>query len=252
MGNSLSELKERALAEGSFDAYCLENIKDIHMLAKALYHSNAIEGNPITVNDTEVLLKAKHNDGNILPQEWVEGKYSLKDKCEVEDLASAFEFMYSNIDSSTLDEDFILTLHEEVCNSAQDQDPGRYKEFNNYTVHRGMQKFFTPASDVEEAMENLIDNYNSIRRRTIDDIAELTLEFIHIHPFADGNGRVSRILLNWALITNGYPPIVIEIGERDYYIKLLNDYGNSKDSSGFSNFIEDKVMEIYEKILGGS
>lgn len=248
MSLQLYELRARARESGAFHDYCTAAVTKLEMVAKNVYHSAGMEGNAFTEGDTLTLLTTIHTRNEIVTKD-LEGEYKAREINEITDLALAVEVLFENIETSCLEEDFILSLHESACGSAQDQDPGMYKTYNNYTMHRGDQKMFTPARKVAKAMEDLIEWYNSLNRKTIEDIAELKLRFIHIHPFADGNGRVSRLLLNWALITNEFPPITIEVGEKERYIELLNEYGDYGDVAPFAKFIEDKVIQVYTDIL---
>lgn len=85
--------------------------------------------------------------------------------------------------------------------------------------------------------------------KSIKDICRLKLDFIHIHPFGDGNGRVSRILLNWALISSGYIPIIIEWTEKRKYIDSMDLYGINGNSREFDRYIINKLEKQYKNMI---
>lgn len=62
-------------------------------------------------------------------------------------------------------------------------------------------------------------------------------EFVRIHPFRDGNGRTSRLIMNYQLIKNGYLPVSIPVQDRSNYCKLLDDYCANNDMEPFTNYI---------------
>ena len=112
-------------------------------------------------------------------------------------------------------------------------EPGKYKSTPNHVrVPSGKLHKFVEPEEVPVAMEKLIRWFNkeiaSSPTFITSFLTKLHHDFINIHPFDDGNGRVCRILLNYALLKLNYPPIVIKSTDRDNYITTLQkaDTGN--------------------------
>lgn len=240
----LEKNRQESLKADVFNKY-IEKVKED---AQVVYHSVRIENNTMTLNDIKILLNAIRvsNENKIHS---LKSKYSIEEVLEVSDLKNAVDFMYSHINEREVSEEFISELHAFTTFSDDTVDSGEYKTFDNYTKHKGSVKIYLPADKVYDAMYRMVEEYN-YSNKTIEDIAKLKLEFTHIHPFSDGNGRMGRLLLNWALLSNDYPPIIITEDEKSYYIQLLNEYGRTGDTSGFAKYICYKLSEVYEQMLG--
>ena len=95
--------------------------------------------------------------------------------------------------------------------------------------------------EIEKLMlwyRNEANELHPIERATI-----LHGEFVKIHPFLDGNGRTSRLLLNFELMKNGYPPIIIEKSERAIYFESLEKGSLTGDWTDFIQFVAKKCEE---------
>jgi Fic family protein len=68
-------------------------------------------------------------------------------------------------------------------------------------------------------------------------------EFVKIHPFIDGNGRTSRLLLNFELMKNGYPPIIIKNAERARYYDVLDLAHTTMNYQPFVKLVSELVIE---------
>ncbi len=101
----------------------------------------------------------------------------------------------------------------------------------------------TPAPYVKTDMQILLDWYNKNKEKLHHLILSSIFhhKFEKIHPFMDGNGRVGRILLNFILINNNYPPLIIHKKKRDKYLQALR----IADSSDLTK--ADK--EYYKKLV---
>lgn len=174
---------------------------------------------------------------------------------EVTGLQKAIE--YVNIKKNVnLTEESIEELHEIMMSEIQGLDwritPGRYRDYPVFTfeslpnnIHQ--KHFFTDHTHIEEEMNKLFYEFNyGFTRFTLEDIAEFKVRFINIHPFGDGNGRTSRLLLNWLLVLNDYVPITIEYGSRDMYIESLKGEDNIEK---FTKFIVNNLKTTYQLML---
>ena len=100
-----------------------------------------------------------------------------------------------------------------------------------------------PAPEHIEAMiDGLILEYSSVHNiHFLEKISKFHLEFEHIHPFNDGNGRIGRVLINYQLMQLGFPLIIIRDKEKDFYYGSFKEY---RDSNKKKSLIMDKVLSL--------
>lgn len=101
---------------------------------------------------------------------------------------------------------------------------GEYKQLPNEIGG----KQTTLPKDVKEEMRKLIDNYNSIKKKTLEDIVEFHKNFEDIHPFQDGNGRVGRLIMFKECLANNIVPFIIDEDLKFFYYKGLNEWYDEK------------------------
>lgn len=107
---------------------------------------------------------------------------------------------------------------------------------------------------IKEQMENLIKWYNidAEKLQPVEKAAMLHIIFVGIHPFVDGNGRTSRLLLNLELMKNGYPPVVIRNENRYKYYNALDKAhttGNNKDFLELVIEELNKTLDLYLNLI---
>ena len=136
------------------------------------------------------------------------------DEIEISGYKDALSFIHTNYVNLDIDEDLILGLHKMIEEQTNHQEAGKYKTFNNYIMEYcadGSRRIrFKPvlAKDVKAAMQQLMMAYYNARQDS--EISPLllipcfVLDFLCIHPFTDGNGRVSRLLTVLLLYLSGY------------------------------------------------
>lgn len=220
------------------------------------YNSNHIEGNTLTYGETELLLIFGETKGNHEFREYEEMKgHDLALKL-VEQLATDTE--------RNLTENFIRELNQAILKEpfykeaiTEDGQPtrrlikiGEYKSFPN-SVRLQNGEIFNYASPAETPamMSDLMNWYNTAAadktQSTAEVAAELHYRFVCIHPFDDGNGRISRLLMNYHLIKNGYPPVIIKTEDKKNYLFALHeaDTGNLK---AFKKYIAEQLVWSYE------
>nr|WP_329959317.1 Fic family protein [Paenibacillus athensensis] len=106
---------------------------------------------------------------------------------------------------------------------------------------------------VKAFMEELIHNYDhhwQTALHAVERSAYLHVEFVKIHPFIDGNGRTTRLLLNLELMKNGYPPIVIEKEDRAEYYSALDLAHTTGDHTPFVRLVTRTLDKTFDFICG--
>lgn len=189
--------------------------------------STAIEGNTLSLGDTHSILELGLT---------ISGK-PLREHHEVVGHAKAIDLIYQ-ISSTPLTKQHIFDLHKAVqLEIVMDiyAPVGAWKvekNFSNSMTSNNKPVIIEYADPVEidELMAQFIDTINHWDINTIttenahQTYAKLHLAFVHIHPFADGNGRLARLLANLPLLKTGLPPLLIDQNQRRDYITLLADY----------------------------
>lgn len=201
---------------------------------KWTYNSNAIEGNTFTLIETKVLLE----DGITI------GRKSLVDHLEIVGHSKAIEYLEDIINNEIeLTEREIKNLHSLVTKDVEGINSGAYR---NVDVYINGSKHTPPSNVIVfEKMQQLMLWYNNEGKNyhPVEKAAILHGKFVTIHPFIDGNGRTARLLLNFELMKNDYPPIIIEIEDREKYFDALEAGNLSNNWDLFTEFIKEKCEE---------
>jgi Fic family protein len=226
--DELNEKRDKGLSKE-----LLENLKK-QLLIKQVYHSNAIEGNKLSLRETELIL-----NGMVINER------PLKDEIEAKSLANATEYLYKLIDGrEPLTKRTLLELHSLIMKNIPGIEAG---QFRKEEVKIKGSKHVPPISfDVENHVDELFQwmNRNSHKFPPLVMASILHHWLTWIHPFSDGNGRVSRMFLNFFLLQKGYPEIIIKISDRDTYYNSLID----ADEGNLENIIELFTENIRESI----
>lgn len=192
------------------------------------HSSTALEGNSLTLGETSFLL----SEGLT-----ISGK-PLKDHQEVVGHARAIDRLYEVVTRGTpLREEDLFALHQSVQTNIERD---IYKPVGAWKVERNWARAVTPSGapalveyaapeDVPMLMREwlaMIEARSAVDSVTdaVRDYAELHLAFVRIHPFADGNGRMARLVANLPLLKRGLPPLLIPKESRFDYIRLLAAY----------------------------
>ncbi|HEV2498763.1 MAG TPA: Fic family protein [Terriglobia bacterium] len=204
---SVAEFRE----EGPLDSVSLAKLEE-HFRASHVYHSAGIEGNRLTLQETLFVLKEGID---------VSGK-PLKDSVEVRELGQAFDYLKTlAAKKDTIREADIRSLHSLITKSEKDLSPGEYR--NVGVIISGSEHRPPEPLDVPPRMDVLITWINAnIDKDPIIVAAIAHHELAAIHPFKDGNGRVSRLLMNLILMKRGYPISNIHREDRPAYYDALS------------------------------
>lgn len=185
------------------------------LITRSTYHSNAIEGSTLTYAETYAIL---YNDNSFK----IQGR-EPREIYEAINHKKALELVFENLkENKELDERFIKKVNEIINKDIKDTEGYRTVQ----VFIRGSEHIPPAPEKIPNLMNYYIYNYNHNEEDIFVKIAKYHIEFEKIHPFEDGNGRTGRLLLNYELIKNNLPPIVISKEERIKYFELLknNDY----------------------------
>jgi Fic family protein len=225
------------------------------------YHSNNIEGNSLTFGETKSLLLH-----NITAQ----GK-PLKDHIEITGHNEAINSLTTiTSGNEPLTESFIRNLHllilrepylskaktEEGVATTKMIEVGKYKATANHVVTSTGETFrFAEPLDVPEKMHALVQFINNAADKSaaqsIIEAAKVHYDFVMIHPFDDGNGRLARILMNLVFIKNGFPPAIIKTEDKaNYYAALRQADGGQFEV--FADYIASCLVASLNIMLAGA
>lgn len=178
-----------------------------------VFNTNAIEGSTVLAKEVPKILSKK--------------KVIEPEEIETKGVAKAIEYIRKTKDNLSLK--LILKLHQ-LCFEGSKSFAGKFRDVevairgrDGEIIHTG-----APVKDLIKELEAFITGYNENK----DEFKPLVLaaiihnQFEHIHPFQDGNGRVGRLLLNYILIKNNYPPINILLKDRGEYYFTLQEYSS--------------------------
>lgn len=232
------KLDELKLKLDSFRPLDLSIVKNLHedLVLRWTYHSNAIEGNTLTLKETKVALEGITIGGKTLREhfEAINHKDAI---LFMEDLAQKEE---------RLSEYSIKQIHSLILKNIDDENKGKYRKTNviiSGAEHKPPQSF-----EVQSKMQEFIKKYNEniTKLHPIELASFVHIEFVKIHPFLDGNGRTSRLLMNLELIKAGFPPVVIELEDRLEYYKALDIAHTENDYKPFLELMKKVVEKSFE------
>jgi Fic family protein len=177
------------------------------------YHSNAIEGNTLTLRETQLVLEEGIT---------IKGK-PLRDHLEAKDHKEALDFLFDLTARGrvTLSEHLIRQLHQLVTRETDRQGAGRYR-IGAVTI-AGATHTPPEAIDVPRSMSELVRWLGANQRRLhpVELAALVHHRLANIHPFNDGNGRTARLVMNCLLMRSGFPLAVILKNDRKKYYRVL-------------------------------
>lgn len=214
----------------------LERLNE-EFLVEYTYNSNAIEGNTLTLRETDMVLRGITID-----------KKPLKDHLEAIGHKDAFNYMVKLVqEKANLTEDTIKQLHSLVL-ADKPEDRGIYRRVAVRIM--GAKHATANPLSIQTKIKELIDEFNADKETNIiRKLALFHIKFEAIHPFIDGNGRTGRLLVNFELMKNGYPPIDIKYSDRKAYYDAFDAYHENHDLSAMENLFAEYVLERIEKYL---
>ena len=207
-----------------------------------IYHSNAIEGSTITLQETRLILETGLTIG---------GK-SLREHFEVTNHHEAIQYVEALVNEESVVTPFnVRQIHKLVLAKIDDDSAGNYRETQVRIAgakHRPPDAWEIPARMTAWG-EWLIEAEKDLHTVVLAALAHHRL--VHIHPFVDGNGRTARLLMNLLLMKAGYPPAVISQRDRQTYYRVLAlaDDGKEKSLVNFVGRAVERNLTLYLEAL---
>lgn len=225
--NALRPLSNEALAQ----------VKEYYKIGLT-YASNALEGNTLSLVETKVVLE----DGITI------GGKPLKDHYETVGHAKAFDEIIKLSQNKTFTEADIKLLHKLFYEKIDNEKAGKYR--TSQVIITSSDVELPKPEELDEKMHEFILQLPKLKAELhpVEYAAMVHIIFVNIHPFADGNGRVARLLMNLALLQSGYNIVVIPPVVRADYISALQKT-NSSNNTEFINFISEMVLESQKEYL---
>ena len=216
-----------------------------HSIAFA-YNSGKIENAQITYNDTREIFE---HDGVT--------SYTgdLRTLFEIRNAKEAYEMFLSAFNKQLpVDESLIKEFQRLLTQNTYDmrryqlgERPGEYK-FHDYVT--GIEEVGAPPEDVHEEMCELLDELQEIpENNVLKAAAYFHVKFENIHPFADGNGRVGRLAMNYFLIIHSHPPIIIHEEDKKLYYAALEAWDKDQELEPMYSFLKEQTIKTWEKQL---
>ena len=208
---SLDALKARLDAHRPLPPDVVSQIRE-DMRVRFTYHSNAIEGNTLTMSETKAVLE----DGITI------GGKSLKEHLEAVGHSHAIDYMEALVQKDeALTERTLKGIHNLILRNIDGANAGTFRRMN--VLISGAGHIPPPAERVLEKMEAFFRWYGAARGalHPVEFAARVHADFVNIHPFKDGNGRTARLIMNFELMRVGFPTVIVPVDARpDYYRNL--------------------------------
>jgi Fic family protein/DNA-binding XRE family transcriptional regulator len=209
------------------------DIRDSFLLALT-YHTNRIEGSTVTKDETAAIM---FDNATFKSR-------TITEQLEVKNHQTALEHLFRHVSASQpVNEKLIKRLHEILMNGIHSE-AGIYRRHGVRIVGANV-----PTANylkVPKLMRRLSVDLPKIGRDLLAHVSCIHARFEQIHPFADGNGRVGRLLMNATMLSHNLPPAVIELKDRRTYMKSLKVAQLEGDSKPLEDFLCDAVLIGYQ------
>ena len=238
----IDDLKKKLDQYRPLSPAIVKNLQE-ELIVRWTYLSNAIEGNTLTLLETKVVLEGITVGGKALREHFEainhrNAIYYVEDIIRKEEPFSEWQ---------------IRNIHQLILKNIDDENAGRYRQQN--VLISGATTTPPDYTLLNDKMAQLIDWYNleAYKLHPIERAAKVHADFVGIHPFIDGNGRTSRLLMNLELLKAGYPPCVITVENRLAYYEALDQWMASGKTEAFIRLVSEAVQDgfkPYQVVLG--
>ena len=235
--DKVDELNNKLNSKRQFSKETLKSLRN-SINIEWTYNSNGIEGNTLTLRETQIVLEGITVGGK-----------TLREHLEAINHEKAIEYIEDLVkEKNPVTEWNIKNIHQLVLKEIDDKNAGKYRS-ENVAI---MGATHTPPDHliVPELMEKLILNYQKWNKyHPIIKAALIHGELVKIHPFIDGNGRTSRLVMNLSLMNSGYLPVIIKKENRLEYYNALDKAHTTGDYTDFVKLVTNLEIEMINKYL---
>ena len=235
--DKVDELNNKLNSKRPFSKETLKSLRNTINI-EWTYNSNGIEGNTLTLRETQIVLEGITVGGK-----------TLREHLEAINHEKAIEYIEDLVkEKNPVTEWNIKNIHQLVLKEIDDKNAGKYRS-ENVAI---MGATHTPPDHliVPELMEKLILNYQKWNKyHPIIKAALIHGELVKIHPFIDGNGRTSRLVMNLSLMNSGYLPVIIKKENRLEYYNALDKAHTTGDYTDFVKLVTNLEIEMINKYL---
>lgn len=211
------------------------------------FHSGKIENEEITYHDTRDIFE----NGRV-----VNFTGSPRAVFEQQNQKLCYEFLKQKIvKKEPLSLELVKEIHKVLAGGtyderryiANEERPGELKKHDYVT---GILEVGSAVENVAKDMTELIAEVNEHQGKDVlKAAAYLHARFEYIHPFADGNGRVGRTLVNYYLMTHHHPPLIIYDEDKRLYYECLQKYDEAEELNPLYEFLKFETEKTWEKAL---
>ncbi|MBR4489854.1 Fic family protein [bacterium] len=229
-----------------------KNIMSDAELAEALnghsisfaYHSGKIENDNITYNDTREIFD---HDGVTSYTGDIRTLFEIRNAKEANELL-LIAFNSKRPVDETLIKEFQYKLTQNTYDSRRWQLGERPGEYKHHDFITGKNEIGAPPEDVAEELSELVSEMNEVmENNALTAAAYFHAKFENIHPFADGNGRTGRIVMNYILLLNNHPPVIVFEEDRKAYYTALEAWDERQELDPLIVFLKDQTAKTWQK-----
>jgi Fic family protein len=215
-----------------------EIVSNLHedLVVRWTYNSNAIEGNTLTLKETKVALEGITVGGKTLREHFEatnhrDAIYFVEELLQKNEPLSAWQ---------------IKSIHQLILKNIDDKNAGVYRRSN--VIISGAEHVPPDALHVESEMARFINwcQNQASALHPVERAARVHADFVKIHPFVDGNGRTSRLLMNLELMKDGFPPAILPVEKRLEYYETLDNAHTKNDYEPFLSLMSEIVESAFK------
>ena len=210
------------------------------------YNSTAIEGNTYSYQETKVVLL----DGITI------GGKPVREHLEIINHKEAIDYIeeLANRKKPELRRSDIFNIHSLVLRGIDPESAGKYRTVPAYVLQQdGSKHMFCDPLRITDEMDEFYNwLFSESGEHPVITAAEGHTRFVSIHPFADGNGRTARLIMNLLLLQSGYVPAIIKNRDRVQYLDALEKWQTAGHKDDFYKMImeyERESLELYIKTI---